>query len=314
MPDDPARPPDDADRFLVAQIRAGDPRAWSQLIQRYHGRLAAFARARLGRDADVDDTVQETFVGFLTSLPNYDENRSLETYLFSILRYKIGETLTRRRRPAEVGRGFDIDDEFEHVLADPRGETPSEAAVRAEQQAKQEALLVELLRRFVAESRDRDKLDDLQVIELLFYVGLRNKEAGDRLGRDEKAVAGVKFRCLGRLREYLDEIRAAQGPAAVLDDAQLSSDALVSRLWRQHRITCLKRSTIGSYLLGVLDEPWENFTRFHLESTGCLMCRANLEDLSVPAGESLPAHQADRIFQSSVGFLSRAAGEPPGSG
>ncbi|MFO0974493.1 MAG: sigma-70 family RNA polymerase sigma factor [Phycisphaerae bacterium] len=311
MPDPSAAlAPDDADRFLVAQIRASDPRAWNQLIQRYHGRLSAFARARLGRDADVDDAVQEAFIGFLTSLPHYDESRPLETYLFSILRYKIGDVLTRRKRPAELGRGFDAGDESDSdaALADPRGESPSRSAMKRELSAAQDGLLAEILRRFIAESRDRNKLDDVQVIELLFFVGLRNKEAADRLGRDEKSVAGVKFRCLSRLREFLEEIRAQRGPQAVLDDDALSSDAVVCRVWRTHRLTCLKRSTIGSYLLGVLDEPWQSFTRYHLEEVRCLMCQANLEDLSAESADAAPAADHERVFQSSIGFLSRASG------
>ena len=170
--------------------------------------------------------------------------------------------------------------------------------------------LADTLRRYVEELRDRGKLDDLQVIELLFFVGLRNKEAADRLSRDEKAVAGVKFRALGRLRELLDE-GVAQGrldPSTVPTEDLLSDDATISQLWRRHRLTCLKRSTIGSYLLGALDENWENYTRFHLDMVECAMCRANLDDLSGPEGEAVRADLREQVFASSVGFLSRTSG------
>ncbi len=88
------------ERALVAQIRAGDEAAWREFIAAYEGRLAAFARSRLGDAGPVDDVVQETFVGFLLSLPNYDEARGLETYLFTICAHKLTDHLRRAgRRP-----------------------------------------------------------------------------------------------------------------------------------------------------------------------------------------------------------------------
>ena len=88
-------PTQDADSFLITAIRKGDERAWHQLIDRYQGRLLAFARARLRQPGEAEDALQETLLGFLTSLKHYDTSRSLETYLFAILRYKISELLEK---------------------------------------------------------------------------------------------------------------------------------------------------------------------------------------------------------------------------
>jgi RNA polymerase sigma-70 factor (ECF subfamily) len=294
---------DDADKFLVEAIRRGDQRAWHQLIERYQGRLLAFARTRLGRGGDAEDALQETLMGFVTSLKHFDDSRSLETYLFAILRYKIGEVLTRKARRAEYTTGFDADEEAVGMPEPADGETPSRVALQREASARQSDLIAAILRRLIEELRDRGKLEDLQVIELLFYVGLRNKEAGERLGRDEKSVAGVKFRALTRLREFHDEMEAAA--RGLLNEADLSNDATISQTWRQRRLSCLKRSTIGSYLLGVLEEPWLAYTRFHLDEVQCLMCRANVEDLSQEGGELASPDLSEQMFQSSVGFLSR---------
>ena len=43
-------------------------------------------------------------------------------------------------------------------------------------------------------------------------------------------------------------------PAALACLEEDHADVTVARVWREHRLTCLKRSTLGSYLLGVLDE------------------------------------------------------------
>src|SRR4051812_25036198 len=90
--------PSDTDRLLIQQIRDGDSRAWDQLIARYEGRLLAFVQRRLHDRAASEDVVQETFVGFLTSLPNFDERRELQTYLFTIASYKLTDHLRRQGR------------------------------------------------------------------------------------------------------------------------------------------------------------------------------------------------------------------------
>src|SRR5438132_4966225 len=90
--------PSESDRLLIAQIRQGDPRAWEDLIARYEGRLLAFVNRRLHDRAASEDVVQETFVGFLNSLPNFDDKRELQTYLFTIASHKLTDHLRRSGR------------------------------------------------------------------------------------------------------------------------------------------------------------------------------------------------------------------------
>src|SRR6266568_7928673 len=94
----------ESDRLLVQQIRQGDTRAWEDLIARYEGRLLAFVKRRLHDRAASEDVVQEAFVGFLNSLPNFDDKRELQTYLFTITAHKITDQLRRiGRRPYQTG-------------------------------------------------------------------------------------------------------------------------------------------------------------------------------------------------------------------
>src|SRR5215216_1151415 len=94
----------ESDRLLIQQIRQGDQSAWQALIARYEGRLLAFVERRLRDRAASEDVVQETFIGFLNSLPNFDERRELQTYLFTIASYKVTDHLRRTgRRPAQTG-------------------------------------------------------------------------------------------------------------------------------------------------------------------------------------------------------------------
>src|ERR1700688_971233 len=88
----------EADRLLVQQIRQGDARAWETLISRYEGRLLAFVQRRLRDRSASEDVVQDTFVGFLNSLPNFDDRRELQTYLFTIASHKLTDHLRRTGR------------------------------------------------------------------------------------------------------------------------------------------------------------------------------------------------------------------------
>ena len=52
----------EAERYLMDQVRRGSDEAWSQLVERYQGRLIAFARAAPRRNMDAEDLVQDTFL------------------------------------------------------------------------------------------------------------------------------------------------------------------------------------------------------------------------------------------------------------
>jgi len=293
-----------ADRFLIDGIRAGSEAAWRQLIERYHGRLLAFARARSAGLSDAEDVVQDAFVGFLQSLPNFDATRSVETYLFTILRYKLIDRLRSKKITPLVADAGE-DDWWERIVPE-NGETPSRAAAAAEGATIQEQTLAELLKRLIHDYRDRGAFEDLQVIELLLYAGKRNLDVAELFDMDQKAVAGIKFRAIGKLRKFLEE--AKEAAAAQFDGEQ--AEVTVAKVWRQRRLTCLKRSTLGSYLLGVLEDPWLSYTQFHLDVVGCPMCLANLRDIEEEEDlEGAGPQAAEHLFASSVGFLSRTSTE-----
>lgn len=304
-----------ADQRLIQQIRQGVEGAWHALIARYQGRLLAFARSRLGSTPDAEDVVQETFIGLLQSLDRFDISRSLETYLFAILRNKILDTLKKRgTSPIRLtDDGSLLDDMLPAAVTHTAGsvgrESPSGYAMLDERRLQQADRLADALRSLIHTFREKGKWDDLRVIELSFYMGRRNKDIADLLGLDEKQVAGIKFRAIRRLREWLSE------GAAEPEEPPLS-DVSVARVWRWQRLTCLKRSTLGALLLGVLEEPWASYTRFHLDVVACPLCRANLEDLQAEVAGQSHADLTQRLFTSSVGFLSgrRSGYGPPPSG
>ena len=79
----------------------------------------------------------------------------------------------------------------------------------------------------------------------------------------------------------------------------------VGAIWRRHRLSCLSREQLGSYLLGVLDEDVQDYIQFHLGTIGCAYCLANVADLKSQQEETsgLVQKRRKKYYQSSAGLL-----------
>src|SRR5262245_56998561 len=155
----------ESDRLLIQQIRQGDDRAWDQLIARYEGRLLAFVDRRLHDRAASEDIVQETFVGFLHSLPHFDDKRELQTYLFTIASYKLTDHLRRTgRHPLHT-----VADNPGDVLHQQLDEQPaaSSMARSGERQALEEEAIARSLGQMLRQWQERGDHLRVQVLELL---------------------------------------------------------------------------------------------------------------------------------------------------
>lgn len=189
----------ESDGLLISRIRGGEDDAWQELIDRFEGRLLAFVESRLRHRAASEDVVQETFIGFLTSLPNYDTTRPLESYLFSIAAHKLTDHLRREgRRPALPLAGAGSS-QGEWDLPGPQ--RPASSIARSgERRGLEETALVQALGQLLAHWRGRGDWEKVQCAELLFVVGIANKDAAVRLGISEQTVANYKFDFLAKLR------------------------------------------------------------------------------------------------------------------
>ena len=190
----------DTEALLIREVRAGDAAAWQQLIARYEGRLIAFVDSRLRDRAASEDVVQETFVGFLTSLPHYDEKRDMEAYLFSIASHKLTDHLRKQgRRPIDQ---FGSDDHGRPLEEVPGGDRAASSIARSgERREAEERLLTEAMGQLVREWLGRSDFDRLRCLELLIVKGWANKDVAKYLSLTEQAVASYKFQTVGRLKE-----------------------------------------------------------------------------------------------------------------
>lgn len=194
--------PRETDALLVERIREGDQGAWEDLIQRYEGRLLAFSESRIRNRAASEDIVQEAFIGFLTSLPNYDGQRPLESYLFTICAYKLTDYLRREgRRPAisfQSSRASEGNWELQG---------PARAASSIARSGERRNLEEHAVRDAIGEQIQRWKKNGdwskLQCLELLFVRGDSNKEVAAELDLTEQQVANFKSDFQIRLKSII---------------------------------------------------------------------------------------------------------------
>jgi RNA polymerase sigma-70 factor (ECF subfamily) len=104
--------PSGSDARFVEAARAGEAWAAEALVRRHARGLNGLALRLLGRDVDVDDVVQDTFVSALGALERLKDPQAFEAWLREILVRIVGKVIRRRRMLARLGMGrasLDID-------------------------------------------------------------------------------------------------------------------------------------------------------------------------------------------------------------
>ncbi len=189
----------DSDRLLIQQIRKGDPGAWEALISRYEGRLLAFVDRRLHDRAASEDVVQETFIGFLNSLPNYDEQRELQTYLFTIASHKLTDHLRRiGRHPLRSLPESSSDGDVQQPAKQPA----ASSLVRSQERRDLETTAIaRCLGQVLEQWRERGDWERIKVLELLWVKGWANRDVAAFLKISEQQVANFRFAAVRKLSD-----------------------------------------------------------------------------------------------------------------
>jgi len=160
---------------LLERARKGDKDAFGQLYRLHRQPILAMARLQVGVDAD--DVVAEVFLRAWTALPRYRETGApFVSWLFGIARHVLVDEFRRRGKVEPFGAVPDRSLESHHdeamALADAIGSLPQEQR---------------------------------QVIELKFFVGMRNPEVAEALGIAIGAVNAKQWRALATLRTLLED-------------------------------------------------------------------------------------------------------------
>jgi RNA polymerase sigma-70 factor (ECF subfamily) len=106
LPAWPARSGGEIAPDVLRRAKAGDARAFTEVVRHYDDRLRALAHRLLGDRAAMDDALQEAYVKAFRALPGFREDAGLGTWLYSIT-YRACVDLHRREsrhRPAPQDR------------------------------------------------------------------------------------------------------------------------------------------------------------------------------------------------------------------
>jgi RNA polymerase sigma-70 factor, ECF subfamily len=109
-------PPDES--ALIARLRAGDEDAFAVLVSKYYGSLLRLAMSFVSERAAAEEVVQETWLGVIRGLSNFEGRSSLKTWIFRIL---ANQAKTRGKREA---RSIPFSS-----MKDPQSESGNEPAV-----------------------------------------------------------------------------------------------------------------------------------------------------------------------------------------
>ncbi len=100
---------DEETRWLEA-ARQGDTRAFSQIVSRYSGRVAATVKGMLGETPEAEDVGQNVFISFFCSIGQFRGDSSLGTFLTRIaINHSLNE-IRRKKRWISRSSPFTADD------------------------------------------------------------------------------------------------------------------------------------------------------------------------------------------------------------
>lgn len=174
---------------LVRRLRAGDERAFEELVTCYRERVYRVAWRVVRDDDAAEDVAQEAFIRVFRHIHRFEERSSLYTWIYRIT---VNIALNRLRR-----------DRFRQMV--PLGDLPWEDK-RPSADPSQVALSNELAERVDKAVRT---LPDKQraVFTLRFFEGLSHKEIAEVVGCSEGTSKANYFHAVRKLRKLLGDLR-----------------------------------------------------------------------------------------------------------
>lgn len=142
------------DEDLLSAYRHGDREAFAELVRRYERELFHFLVRFLGDRAAAEDVFQETFLQVHQSAEQFDLERRLRPWLFTIAANKARDVMRQRaRRPtnpleAQVGGGNDDEGGRFIDLMEAAVNMPDEPMLRQEVQKKVQDIVMSMPHHF----------------------------------------------------------------------------------------------------------------------------------------------------------------------
>jgi RNA polymerase sigma-70 factor, ECF subfamily len=200
------------ERELVEALRAGDERAFNDLIERYHRSMVRVARFYVRDDEVAEEVAQEAWEGVLRAIDRFEGRSSLRTWIFRIL------TNTAKTRAQREGRSVPMS-----ALGEPtEDEGPAVGPERFMDgggwassperwwEAPEARTLDREAREKILETIDSLPESQRAVITLRDVHGLDGQEVAEMLGVTDGNQRVLLHRARAKVREALEEYLSAE--------------------------------------------------------------------------------------------------------
>ncbi len=200
------------EHHLLACLRAGDERAFLELVERHHAGMVRLAKVYVGSEALAEEVVQDAWSAVVKGIDRFEGRSSLKTWLFSIVKNRATSTFSRERRSVPLSALGPQDDETGAAVAADRFFSSSDPSLdggwaappRPWEDAGRRMLSLELraeLRRALESLPSRQQV----VVGLRDVEGLEAAEVCDLLDLSEANQRVLLHRGRARLRQVLEE-------------------------------------------------------------------------------------------------------------
>jgi RNA polymerase sigma-70 factor, ECF subfamily len=179
------------EQALLAGLRAGDDRAYEQLVRTFGGRMLAVAQRILRNEEDARDAVQSAYLSAFKSIGGFEGGCLLSTWLHRIVVNAALMKLRSSRRKAEESLEPLLptyQDDGHHVEQFSQNDLPADALLeREEAKAVVRACIAQLPDRHRAILVLRD-IEDVSNGEVAALLGITPNAAKIRLHRARQAL------------------------------------------------------------------------------------------------------------------------------
>jgi len=173
-----------SDEELIRQIRADDRPAFETLYDRYFPRVFGYVRQRMGNPADIEETVQETFINVFTAIDSFRGDAPFAAWVLGVARRTVAGRFKKKEHPTvPLDSGNDEDPNHELASTQVLDATPLQQYECSERMARINTAATEKL-----------SADQRRMIELHHLQNYSVREIAQTLGRSEDAIKSNLYR------------------------------------------------------------------------------------------------------------------------
>jgi len=178
------------DNSLVRIVRTKDPDRYSEIIDRYRGKLFAYLYCLVGQKDEVDDLLQNVFIKTYKNLNRFDQKRKFSSWIYRIAHNEAVNHIKRKYLKKFVS--------WEDVVT---AKDKLEMS-KLKDDAGEEWIRKERIKE-VHDIVDRLPVKYKQVLILRYFSGKSYKEMADILGKSTNTVGTLINRAKIKLQEKI---------------------------------------------------------------------------------------------------------------